>query len=119
MKDVVYPVHHAANRLEIPHVANVKFDLLRRLRHFRLKFVAHIVLLLLVTGEDADLPNVRAKKAVQHGIAEGTGPAGDEEGFIGEHFSILLHIVLFSFVLFFETIFLVTSKSLSFQFYFQ
>ena len=44
-----------------------------------LKLMAHIVLLFLVTGEDADLLQVRVKKMLQDGGAEGAGPAGDHK----------------------------------------
>ena len=84
MEDVIHAVHSVLHRLQIPHVADVKFDFSRHLRHFHLKFVAHIVLLFLIPREDANLPNVGGKEAVQNGIAEGPGPARDEQGFVCE-----------------------------------
>ena len=47
-----------------------------------LELVAHIVLLLLVPGEDPDLPDVRIQETVQNGVAEGPGAAGDHQNFI-------------------------------------
>ena len=84
VKDVVHPVHGALDGLQIPHVANVEFDLIRHFRHLYLKFMAHIVLLLLIAGEDADLADVGRKKAVENGVAERAGPTGDHEGFVFE-----------------------------------
>ena len=46
--------------------------------------MAHIVLLLLIAGEDADLADVGRKKAVENGVAERAGPTGDHEGFVFE-----------------------------------
>ena len=40
----------------------------------------HIVLFLLIAGEDANLADVRAEETVQDGVAEAAGAAGDEEG---------------------------------------
>jgi len=44
--------------------------------------VAHVVLLLLVAGEDADLADVRMQEMFQDSVAEGTGTASDHEGFV-------------------------------------
>ena len=84
MEDVVYPAHSAPDGLQIPHVTDVEFDLIRHFRHLHLKFMAHIVLLLLIAGEDTDLADVGRKKAVENGVAERAGPTGDHEGFIVE-----------------------------------
>ena len=67
----------APARLQQTDTAYVKFDFIRHLRHFCLKLVAHIVLFLFITGEDADLANVRAQKTVEHGVAERTDSTGD------------------------------------------
>ena len=64
MENIVHPGHGSPDRLQIPDIANVKLDFIRHLRHFRLILVAHIVLLLLIPGEDADLANVRGEEAV-------------------------------------------------------
>ena len=64
VENIVYPGHGPPNGLQVPDVANVKLDFIRHLRHFRLILVAHVVLLLLIPGEDADLANVRGEEAV-------------------------------------------------------
>ena len=84
MEDVVYPAHSAPDGLQIPHVTDVEFDLIRHFRHLYLKFMAHIILLLLIAGEDADLADVGRKKAVENGVTERAGPPGDHEGFVVE-----------------------------------
>ena len=50
-----------------------------------------IVLLLLVPGEDADLPDVRGQKAVQNRMTEGASAARDEEDFIFKQRHFLIH----------------------------
>ena len=42
--------------------------------------VPHVILLLLIPGEDADFTDVAGETAVQDRRAEGAGAAGDEEG---------------------------------------
>ena len=70
-------MHRSPAGLQIPHIAYVKFDFIRHLRHLCLKLVAHIVLFLFITGEDTDLADVRAQKTVEHGVAERTDSTGD------------------------------------------
>ena len=64
VEDIIHPSHGSPNRLQIPDIANVKLDFVRHFRHPGLVLVAHIVLLLLVSREDADLANIRGEKAV-------------------------------------------------------
>ena len=64
VEDIVHPGHGPPDGLQVPDVANVKLDLIRYLRHSGLVLVAHVVLLLLIPGEDADLANVRGEEAV-------------------------------------------------------
>ena len=71
-----------SNGRNVAHVADVEFDLFRHVGHFHLKFVAHIVLLFLVAREDSDLSDVGAQEAVQHGVAERSRAARDQEGYI-------------------------------------
>ena len=77
MEDVVYARHGVAHGLRIAHVADVEFDLLGVLRMLRLQLVAHVILLLLVAGEDADLLEVGIQEVLEDGGTEGTGSAGD------------------------------------------
>ena len=59
-----------------------KAQLARKLRVQLLVFVAHVVLLFLVPGENANFPDVRGQKAVQNRVTEGAGPARDEESIV-------------------------------------
>ena len=82
MEDVVHAGHGVPDRLDVPHIADVEFDFGRQIRKPGLEQVAHIVLLFFVPGENTDLPDVGSEKALQHGIAERSRPAGDQEGFV-------------------------------------
>ena len=84
VEDVVHARHGVAHGLRIAHVADVELDLLGVLRMLRLQLVAHVVLLLLVAGEDADLLEVGVQEVFEDGGTEGTGAAGDHQGGVGE-----------------------------------
>ena len=58
VEDIVNSGHCAAAAFESADIADVEFDFRGHVRVFSLIFVAHIVLLLLVAGEDADFLNV-------------------------------------------------------------
>ena len=77
VEDVVHAGHCVLDGLGIPDIADVELDLLCGLRVPGLKLVAHIVLLLFVPGEDADLLQVRVQEVLQDGGTKGTGTAGD------------------------------------------
>lgn len=79
VEDVVHTRHGVPDGLRIAHIADVKLDLLRMLRVLRLKLVAHVVLLLLVTREDADLAKVGIEEVFEDGRTEGAGAAGDHK----------------------------------------
>jgi hypothetical protein len=57
---------------------------------------AHVILLFFVAGEDADFADVGVEEAVEDGVAEGAGAAGDEEGFVGEPGKIPRSVLNFS-----------------------
>ena len=77
-------MHRSPAGLQIPHIAYVKFDFVRHLRHSCLKLVAHIVLLLLVSAEHPDFPDIGTQKPIEHRIPEGTGTAGDHQSLVHE-----------------------------------
>ena len=79
MEHVIHAHHRILQRALVAHIADVKLDLIRHLRHPRLEIVPHVVLLLLVARENADLADVRAEKTVQDGVAEGAGAAGNQQ----------------------------------------
>ena len=78
VENVVDTGHGIADGLRVAHVTDVELDFARVLRVLGLQFVAHVVLLLLVAGEDADLADVGGEKMLEHGMAETAGAAGDE-----------------------------------------
>ena len=47
--------------------------------------MAHVVLLFLVTAENADLADISRQKMLEHGVAKAAGAAGDQQGFIFEN----------------------------------
>jgi hypothetical protein len=79
MENKVNPGHGIVETLPVTNIANVKFK-------FRVVVeFPHIVLLFFITTENADFCDIGIKEAVKGGIAKGTGAAGNEQGFIGEH----------------------------------
>ena len=98
---IIDPRHRAPATLEAPHVPYVEFDLVRNVRVLRLVLVPHVVLLLLVSRENADLSHVRAQEPPQHSIPERPGPTGNQKCLVFEyghivrcirfHFSAVVH----------------------------
>lgn len=82
MEHIVHAPEGWGDGAVVPHIADVEFDFLRAGGTGQLIGVAHVVLLFLVAGEDTNLADVRGQKAVQNRMAEGAGPARDEEDFI-------------------------------------
>ena len=78
VENVVHAGHSIPQALRIPHIADVEFHLVGKFRMLHLQLVAHIILLFLITGENADLANVRVQKLVQNRMAKTTGTAGNE-----------------------------------------
>ena len=89
VEDVVNTGHGVLDGLGVADIADIELDLLGGLRVPGLELVAHIVLLLLVPGEDADLLQVRVQEVLQDGGTKGTGTAGDHKGCVIEcrHFN--------------------------------
>ena len=54
-------------------------------RIFGLVLVTHIVLLLLVAGEDADFFDVGGQETLQDGVSEGSSAATNQEDFVFEN----------------------------------
>ena len=77
VEDVVHAGHCVLDGLGIPDIADIELDLLGGLRVPGLELVAHIILLLFVPGEDADLLQVRVQEVLQDGGTKGTSTAGD------------------------------------------
>ena len=85
VEDVIHSRHRAAAALQTADVSDVELYFVRVLRHTCLVLVAHVVLLLLVSGEDADLRYVCLEEAVEDSIAETARPAGNHKGLTREN----------------------------------
>ena len=70
MEDIIHPVHGIPKGRYIPHIADIKPKFIRHLGHFFLEFMAHIILLFLISGENADFADVGVQKSVQNGMSE-------------------------------------------------
>ena len=87
MENVVHPVHRVLDAGGVADIPDVILDFVVVVG------MAHVVLLFLVPGEDADLPDVGLQKAFQHGVAERAGSPGDQQCFSGkQHMRFLLKI---------------------------
>lgn len=95
VEDVVHAVHGVAHALGVADVADEEADLGGELRGLLLQAVAHVVLLLLVAREDADLGQVGVHEVLEHGVAERAGAARDHKGPVFEytiaHFKLQLN----------------------------
>ena len=95
VEDVVHAVHGVAHALGVADVADEEADLGGELGGLLLQAVAHVVLLLLVAREDADLGQVGVHEVLEHGVAERAGAARDHEGPVFEytiaHFKLQLN----------------------------
>ena len=80
VEDVVHAVHGVANRLGVAHVADQEPNLRCELGALLLQTVTHVILLLLVAREDADLLEVRVHEVLEHGVAEAARAARNHEG---------------------------------------
>ena len=84
VEDVVHAVHGVAHALGVADVADEEAHLGGELRGLLLQAVAHVVLLLLVAREDADLGQVGVHEVLEHGVAERPGAARDHQGLVFE-----------------------------------
>ena len=82
MEDEVDTGHHIAQALDVAHIANVELDLLVMVGVLRLQLVAHIVLLFLIAGENADLPDIAGQKMFEDGMPKAAGATGNQQGFV-------------------------------------
>src|SRR5690349_22936377 len=65
--------HGRRDAARIAHVAHVELEL------GVVVTLAHVILLLLVTTEDADFVHVGVEETSQDGVAEGTGTSGNQQ----------------------------------------
>ena len=76
---IVHSAHRDVDALAVANIPDVELYL-RVLQH-----VPHVVLLLLVPREDADLPDVAVKKATEHGVTETARAACYQQDFVFEY----------------------------------
>ena len=82
VEDVVHAVHGVAHALGVADVADEEAHLGGELGRLLLQAVAHVVLLLFVAREDADLGQVGVHEVLEHGVAERAGAARDHESLV-------------------------------------
>jgi hypothetical protein len=80
VEDVVNTGHCVTDGLRVADITDVKLDLLGILRMLGLKLMAHVILLLFVTGEDTDLLQVGIQEVLQNGRAKRTSTTSDHKG---------------------------------------
>ena len=85
MENVVHSVHGILDTREVTHIADVESDLVRHLRHFNLELMAHVVLLLFVAAENANLADISLQKTVENCVTETTRAARNQERFATEN----------------------------------
>ena len=95
VEDVVNTGHCVTDGLGVADITDVELHLFSVLRVLGLKLMAHIVLLLLVTGEDADLLQVRIQEVLQNGRTKRTSTTSDHKGCVIK----CRHFKLFSFAI--------------------
>ena len=77
MENVVNAGHSVTDGLRVADIADVELDLLGSVRVLGLKLMAHIVLLLLITREDANLLQVGIQEVLQNGRTKRTSTTSD------------------------------------------
>ena len=80
VENVVNTGHGILDRLGIADITNVELDLASSLRVLCLKLVTHVILLLLVTRENADFLQVRIQEVLQNGRTKRTSTTSDHKG---------------------------------------
>ena len=92
VEDVVNTGHSVTDGLRVADIADVELHLLGSVRVLGLKLVTHIVLLLLVTGKDADFLQVGIQEVLQNGRTKRTSTTSDHKGCVVKcrHFYFLL-----------------------------
>ena len=81
MEDIIRARHGTTAALQRTHITYIELNLVRHIGVFGLVLMTHIVLLLLIAGEDTYLRNVSTQKAIQHRISKRTGTTGNHQRF--------------------------------------
>jgi len=80
VEDVINTRHSVTDRLRIADITDVELHLFGGIRVLGLKLMAHIVLLLFVTGEDADFLQVGIQEVLQNGRTKRTSTTSNHKG---------------------------------------
>ncbi len=94
VEDVIDALHGVLKGALVAHVAYVELDFIGYFGHACLEVVAHIVLLLLVAGEDTYLAYVCAEEPVQHCVAETARATSNQKHFVFENTHIVIDVVI-------------------------
>ena len=81
MENIVHTGHSVPDGLSIPYISYVKFHFLRIFRILGLKFMTHVILFLLITGENTDLLEIRIEKVFQNCGTKRTCSTGNHKCF--------------------------------------
>ena len=95
MENVVNAGHCVTDGLGVADITDVELHLLCSVRVLGLKLMAHIILLLFVTGEDTNLLQVRIQEVLQNGRTKRTSTTSDHKGCVIK----CRHFKLFSFAI--------------------
>ena len=88
VENIVNTRHGIFDGLGVADIADIELDLLSGLRMLGLKLMSHIVLLLLVTGEDTNLFQVRIQEVLQNGRTKRTSTTSNHKGCVIKSFVI-------------------------------
>ena len=89
VENVVNTGHCVTDGLGVADITDVELDLLGSVRMLGLKLMAHIVLLLLVTRENADFLQVRIQEVLQNGRTKRTSTTSNHKGCVIK--SLVIH----------------------------
>ena len=79
VENVINTAHRGRDGVRIAHVTDVELQLAVVVK------LPHVVLLLLVTGEDADFTDIGIEETAKNGVAERAGATGNEKSLSSKH----------------------------------
>ena len=78
MEDIIHTLESILDRFVVSDIADIEFQLLGIFRILLLIFMTHVILFLLITGQDPDLPDIAAQEAFRYSIAKRSGSSGNQ-----------------------------------------
>ena len=82
VEHIVHALHGIVQCALVTHVADVELNLVGHLWHTCLEVMTHIILFLLIAGEDADLTDIGTKEAIKNGVSETARSACYQQDFV-------------------------------------